>query len=265
MTVKPTFEQLEQKIKKLEEELAECKKNETAWRESEEKYRTEIMERLRTEEQLKATKEYLENVFENSADAIGIVDRNGNFIKWNKMAAQLYGYDFEEMKGKSFFEIYEDKAELEKMLTRLRRQGFLREYEINMKKKDGRIAPFNISIKILKDKDNNNIGSVCVTRDLSERKQVEQEKILHEKLQGVLEIAGAVCHEMNQPLMAISGYTELILMDMPAETPIRDRMVKIKNQIDRLGQITQKLMSITRYETKDYLEGKIIDIDKAGR
>ncbi|MBU0698683.1 MAG: PAS domain S-box protein, partial [Proteobacteria bacterium] len=215
MTVKPTYEQLEQRVEELEKERIERKRAEAALRESEEKYRTEITERIRSEEQLKAAKEYLENVFENSADAIGIVDRNGNFIKWNKMAAELYGYDFEEMKGKSFFEIYEDKHELEKMLTRLRQQGFLREYEINMKKKDGQIAPFNISISILKDKDNNNIGSVCVTRDLSERKQAEKERIRHEKLQGVLEIAGAVCHEMNQPLMAISGYTELILMDLP--------------------------------------------------
>ena len=151
------------------------------------------------------------------------------------------------------------------MLTRLRQQGFLREYEINMKKKDGQIAPFNISISILKDKDNNNIGSVCVTRDLSERKQAEKERIRHEKLQGVLEIAGAVCHEMNQPLMAISGYTELILMDLPKKDPLRERMAKIKEQTDRLGTITRKLTSITRYETKDYLKGKIIDIDKAGK
>jgi signal transduction histidine kinase len=104
-----------------------------------------------------------------------------------------------------------------------------------------------------------------VARDLSERKQVEKERIRHEKLQSVLEIAGAVCHEMNQPLMAVSGYTELILMDMPEKDPLRERIVKIKEQIDRLAMTTQKLMGITRYETRNYLKGKIIDIDKAGK
>lgn len=242
MIAKPTYEQMEQRVKELEKER---------------------IERKGVEEQLKEAKEYLENVFENSADAIGIVDRNGNFIKWNKMAAELYGYDFEEIKGKSSFEIYEDKQELEKMLARLRQQGFIRDYEINMKKKDGQIVPLNISISILKDKYNINIGSVCVARDLSERKQAEKERIQYEKLQSVLEIAGAVCHEMNQPLMAISGYTELILMDMPENDPLRERMVKIKEQIDRLAMTTQKLMGITRYETRNYLKGKIIDIDKA--
>jgi hypothetical protein len=52
---------------------------------------------------------------------------------------------------------------------------------------------------------------------------------------------------------------------MPEKDPLRERIVKIKEQIDRLATTTQKLAGITRYETKDYLKGKIIDIDKAGK
>ncbi len=40
---------------------------------------------------------------------------------------------------------------------------------------------------------------------------------------------------------------------------------KIKGQVDRMGEITRKLMTITRYKTKDYLKGKIIDIYKASK
>ena len=226
---------------------------------------TEIKERMHAEQQLKEARDYLENVFENSADVIGIVDNRGNFIKWNKMAAKMYGYDFEEMKSKSYFDLYADKDELTKMLAQLRHEGFVREYEINMHKKDGHIFPCNLSISILKDKNRNNIGSVCVARDLSDIKKTQQERLMHEKLQGVVELAGAVCHEMNQPLMAISGYAELVLIDMPEKDPLRETVAKIKKQVNRLGTITQKLMGITKYETKDYLKGKIIDIDKAGR
>lgn len=63
----------------------------------------------------------------------------------------------------------------------------------------------------------------------------------------------------------IGGFSELVLMDMPENDPFRAKMIKIKEQVDRLGTITQKLMGITRYGTKDYLKGKIIDIDKAGQ
>jgi len=76
-------------------------------------------------------------------------------------------------------------------------------------------------------------------------------------------MAGAVCHELNQPMQAISGYSELILMDLEDGKSPHDDIKSIKKQIDRMRDITKKLMNITRYETTDYLNGKIIDIDKA--
>ena len=84
-----------------------------------------------------------------------------------------------------------------------------------------------------------------------------------EKLQGVLEMAGAVCHELNQPLMSVSGYSELLMMDFPGDNQLYANLEKIKREVDRMGKITKKLMKITKYEIKDYLKGKIIDINKA--
>ena len=133
----------------------------------------EIEERKRTEAELQRTKEYLENVIANSVDAIGIVDRHGKFILWNRRAAEIYGYQLEELADKTAFELYADPDELERMLGRLRRAGVVREFEILMKKKDGTIVPMDISISLLKDDQGRTIGSVCLARDLSERKKSE--------------------------------------------------------------------------------------------
>ncbi len=77
-------------------------------------------------------------------------------------------------------------------------------------------------------------------------------------------MAGAICHELNQPMQAVSGYAELLAGGISENDPQNEDIKKIKAQIDRMGTITKKLMRITRYETKAYLEGsKIIDIDKA--
>ncbi|MBU4234630.1 MAG: PAS domain-containing protein [Proteobacteria bacterium] len=133
----------------------------------------EIEERKRTEAELKRTKEYLENVIANSVDAIGIVDREGRFILWNRRAAEIYGYHLEELADKTAFELYADPDELDRMLGRLRRDGVVREFEILMKKKDGTIVPMDISISLLKDDQGRTIGSVCLARDLSERKKAE--------------------------------------------------------------------------------------------
>ncbi|MEW6078847.1 MAG: response regulator [Thermodesulfobacteriota bacterium] len=85
------------------------------------------------------------------------------------------------------------------------------------------------------------------------------------KIQGVLEMAGAVCHEMNQPLQTITGYLDLIMMEMAdPHHPLIEKLQIIKEQINRMGGITRKLMRITTYETREYMEGtKIIDIDKS--
>ena len=135
----------------------------------------EIEERKRTENELKRIKEYLENVIDNSVDAIGIVDRQGRFILWNRRAEEIYGYPFQELAGKTAFDLYADPAELDRMLRKLRRDGVVREHEIAMKKKDGSIVPMDISISLLKDDQGKTIGSVCVARDLSRRKKYEME------------------------------------------------------------------------------------------
>jgi DNA-binding response OmpR family regulator len=87
-----------------------------------------------------------------------------------------------------------------------------------------------------------------------------------EKLQGVLEMAGAICHEINQPLQALSGYSELLLMDFDENDPAFATLKKIKSQVDQVGQLTRKIMNITRYQSKPYLSnGKIIDIERASQ
>lgn len=87
-----------------------------------------------------------------------------------------------------------------------------------------------------------------------------------EKLQGVLEMAGAVCHELNQPLQSISGYSELLLLDMNEDDTKYQTLQKIKIQVDRVAQLTRKIMKITRYQSKPYAgESRIIDIEYASQ
>ena len=103
---------------------------------------------------------------------------------------------------------------------------------------------------------------ICLS-DLTKQKEAENEHIRREKLQGVLEMTGAVCHEINQPLMALSGYSELLLNDIPENKQQYKNIKAIFDQCQRIGTITKKLMKITQYKTKNYLKGKIIDIDAA--
>ena len=101
----------------------------------------DITARRQAEIEVREAKEYLENILDNSADPITIVDRHGRIIKWNKASDKTFGYSFEELEGKSSFELYADQNELQAILTQLRRDGSVRGYEIHLKKKDGGISP----------------------------------------------------------------------------------------------------------------------------
>ena len=93
--------------------------------------------------------------------------------------------------------------------------------------------------------------------------ELQNSLIEKEKLKGIVEIAGAICHELNQPMQVVLGHTELLMMDVPEDAPLYASVEAIKAQIERMGSITQKLMTITQYKTKDYLKGKIVDLEKA--
>ncbi len=150
----------------------------------------DVTERKKAQEELRQAHDYLENIFASSADAIGIVDRRGRITRWNEAAAEIYGYSFQELQGKSGFDLYADPAELEVMLTQLRRHGYVRNYEISMKKKDGGIFPVSLSIRLLRDRENRVTGSITAARDLSGIKQamaqLQNEITQHKQVQQAL-------------------------------------------------------------------------------
>ena len=78
-------------------------------------------------------------------------------------------------------------------------------------------------------------------------------------------MAGAVCHEMNQPMqITLVELAEFLVMDSYQKSEIEQRVARISHSLNALRDMSRKLMHITSYETRDYVEGeKIVDIDKA--
>ena len=110
-------------------------------------------------------------------------------------------------------------------------------------------------------------GALIFAKFIADRKayksNLARERVEEEKLRGVIEMAGAVSHEITQPLMILSGYSELLLEDLPETSPHYGNALNVKKQADRLGRMSHKLTRITRYRTRAYLDGSIIDLDRA--
>lgn len=86
-----------------------------------------------------------------------------------------------------------------------------------------------------------------------------------ERLKGVLEMAGGVCHELNQPLQRLLGYADILMLGISPGDPKREILMKINTTVQQVAELTHKIMRITRYRTKPYVgDGQqIVDIEMA--
>ena len=89
----------------------------------------------------------------------------------------------------------------------------------------------------------------------------------HDKLLGALEMSGAICHEMNQPLQTIMGFSELLLLDVDPDSDNYKYLQQIKESSKRLGDLTKKIMGVTKYKKKQYMgsEREIVDLDQSSQ
>ncbi len=234
----------------------------------------DITDHKRVDEALRLSEARFRGAFETSPDAVQIIRKSdGIYIDVNEGFTELTGYSREEVLNRSTreFNIWENPEDMEIFTQMLDKQGYVRNMEIKFQVKDGPARVGLTSARIMVW--NNEPHILSVTRDIDDLKKaeeevrkMEEERKQKERLQIILETAGAVCHELNQPLMAISGYSELMLMGMTKDDPLYDKNVKILEQVNRMGEITGKLMGITKYRTKSFGRGgKIIDIDRASQ
>ena len=224
----------------------------------------DITERKRAEEALRESEDKFRVLTEKAVVGVYLI-RDGVFQYVNPKAADILGYPEDEivMKVATDFVVPEDLP-MVRAYFRRRISGEVDSlrYELRMIKKSGDVIFVEVyGSRIVYNGQAAIIGTLL---DISDRKRAEEEARHREKLQGILEMAGAICHEMNQPMQIISGYSDLLLMTISENDPIHGKLDTIIKQIHRMGTITRKLMTIKDYETQDYAGiSRIVDINKS--
>ncbi len=212
-------------------------------------------------EALRQSEEKFQKAFRSSPDWMIISTlQDGIYLEVNEAFLQTTGYHSEEVIGKSSTElgIWTDPEQRDELHQVLKQHGRVCNAEVRFRIKTGQVLSVLWSAEVIDYEGKKCI--IAVTRDITDRKMAQQEQIKREKLQGVLEMAGATCHELNQPLQNIVFMLDELLEKFPQDATCDE----IKGQVERIRSITSKLENITTYETKDYIQGtKIIDIDKA--
>lgn len=99
-----------------------------------------------------------------------------------------------------------------------------------------------------------------VIRDITAKRQLEQEHLERVKLQGVVELAGTVAHEINSPLFAALGTAQLLEEELESKELVGDVQTIIRN-LKNIGELTRKMTTMTGFESRDYVgETKIVSL-----
>ncbi|MFZ5572087.1 MAG: PAS domain-containing protein [Thermodesulfobacteriota bacterium] len=261
------LQQVNQQLNQYRNHLEDLVKERTAALESANgKLKLEIDERKRAEKALHLSYEIQKNIL--SASPIGICLVKEGKIEWvNDEMMSLFGFtadtDYRQLDTRLFFSTEAEFDRVDQIFRNHILENKPLEVDAVLQRKGGSTFPGNLRLSC-KDPEDYNRQAILTITDNTWRMQAEQDRIQKERLQGALEMSGSICHELNQPLQYVSGSAEILLMDLAENDPFFPTISKMKAQIDRMGDITKKLMGITSYRTRDYVGGrKIIDIDKA--
>ncbi len=229
-------------------------------------HRGETDLRLQTEEKLRSYLRLMDTLINTIPNPIYFMDVDGVFRGCNQaFAKDIIGQTRDRIIGQKARDLDEGIAEdLIRCLERIGLQQSAFEAEIPCA--DGKRRDFLFNTTPVNGEEGERAGSVGVMQDLTDKNRAARDRAQKEKFQGVLETAGAVCHELNQPLQVISGYAELMLVELADGEKQQGLAEQILDQVERIADITGKLQKITRYKTVDYGPyAKIIDIHQASR
>jgi DNA-binding response OmpR family regulator len=83
-----------------------------------------------------------------------------------------------------------------------------------------------------------------------------------EKLQAIVEMAGALCHELNQPFQVVAALAETLMLQLPRGGPAHEMARQIRAQVERMGEMTWKLTRVSEYRTTAYVgNAQIVDLE----
>lgn len=154
-------------------------------------------------------------LLESASQAIVGVNQQGRILLANARTAELFGYEREELLGKSLEVLLPESARHSHVRhrgeyfanPRVRPMGI--GVDLAGRKKDGTEFPLEISLSYI-EADGETFAIAFVT-DITARKRLEEQLLRSQKMEAVGRLAGGVAHDFNNMLTIIAGYNRMLL------------------------------------------------------
>jgi PAS domain S-box-containing protein len=249
---KPTYEELQARLVRLERDLENCRSEIEARKEA---------GAATAQGQLEREFAFRNAIIANAAEGICVCHNVPEyphvvFTIWNPRMDDITGYTMEAINRLGWYQsLYPDpelQARARDRMTRMRAGNNLAREEWKITRSDGDQRIVSISTSIV-HKGADEIHVLALMRDVTEDKLAEEEKIKLEaqlqqaqKMEAIGQLAGGIAHDFNNLLTVINGYSAMILGQLPPHDPMCQDISEILKAGERAAVLTQQLLAYGR-------------------
>ncbi len=232
----------------------------------------DVTERKRAEDALREREELFRDTFEQAAVGMSIVSPEGEWVQVNQRLCDILGYSREELMKLSYRDITtpesleQDVERVNEMVSGVRSAN---SWEKRYICKDRRIIWVRLTTALARSEDGRPKYFISVTEDITDNKQAEEEKKRLEariqqaqKFESIGTLAGGVAHDFNNILSPIMIHTELVMMELPSESPLQQNMKQIYRASERARDLVQQILTFARQREQERIPIKITRILK---
>jgi len=209
----------------------------------------DITERRKVEQAMKDSEERYRSLVENTMEGYFICEiPSGKFLFLNKRSCDIYGYTLKEALTLAIWDVIspdEHERVIERIQERMEgdRMSSARHAYTSVLK-DGSTIRVEISTSLIKYRGKPVVQGIV--RDITEQERLQQQLQQSKKMEAIGLLAGGVAHDLNNVLSGIVSYPDLILMDLPKDSPLVEPVQTIQASGQKAAEIVQDLLTLAR-------------------
>ncbi|MCP3875106.1 MAG: PAS domain S-box protein, partial [Desulfobacteraceae bacterium] len=217
----------------------------------------------------KTSHELIENemkyrdLYENAPIAYISMNPKGEILKCNKKAEVLSGYEENDLIGQNANDFFVEQKKTARgamdMWGTLAGGEAIKDHELQIKPKKGKSIWVSLSIEGVKDKLGKIIELRAMAVDISQRKGLEKQLFQAQKMEAIGTLAGGIAHDFNNILSPISGYTEMLLMDVKKDDPEKKQLEVILDCAKHAKELVSQILTFSKQKEYEY---KIISAEE---
>lgn len=209
--------------------------------------------------QIEENERFLSDILDCIRPELLVVDKNRRVVLANKVCQRRLGMEEADILGMEYHELCSaNQDDSACPVDDVLRNGKPATYEHKVELEDGEHWLERTASPMFDDKGNVEFV-IEIIRDITTKKALEKEQMERVELQGVVELAGTVAHEINTPLFAALGTAQILEEDIEKQELVADVQTIIRN-LKNISELTKKMTDMTGFERKDYVgEANIVE------